>query len=296
MIAATLLWGVSFSSQRCGMRTVPPLTFLMLRSVVAALALAGVAAAFDRIRSGRVSLWGAATTKEARRRLLVGGIWCGVALGFASGFQQYGIKYTSAGKAGFLTALYIVIVPLLGLFFRRRATLAQWCAVVLALTGSYLLCGGLTTIGFGEAMLFVGALLFSGHILVIDRYAPESDCVRLSCIQFAVASLVTCVGALAVGDRWIAADILNAVPFWLYCGVCAGAAAFTLQMVAQKYLHPVTATLLMSLESVFAALGGRIFLDERLTATELAGCMVIFAAVILSQLPTRRAPQMMNDE
>ena len=290
MVAATLLWGVSFSSQSYGMRTVPPLTFLMLRSVVAALALIPVAALFDRFRTGRVSLWGAAKTRAERKLLFAGGVWCGVALGLASSFQQYGIKYTSAGKAGFLTALYIVIVPLLGIFFKRRATLAQWFAVVLALTGSYLLCGGLTRVGFGEVMLIIGAILFSGHILVIDRYAGQCDCVRLSCIQFAVASLVTLAGALAAGDRWIAADILNAVPFWLYCGFFAGAAAFTLQMVAQKYLHPVTATLLMSLESVFAAIGGRIFLDERLTAVELTGCAVIFVAVILSQLPTRHKP------
>ena len=288
MIAATLLWGVSFSSQRCGMRTVPPLTFLMLRSVVAALALVPVAAVFDRGRRGRVSLWGAAETREERKHLIAGGVWCGVALGLASGFQQYGIKYTSAGKAGFLTALYIVIVPLLGIFFKRRATFGQWLATALALTGSYLLCGGLSTVGFGEIMLIVGAILFSGHILVIDRYAPTCDCVRLSCIQFAVTSLITGVGSLAVGDRRIAADILGALPFWLYCGVFAGAAAFTLQMVAQKYLHPVAATLLMSLESVFAAIGGRIFLDERLSATELAGCAVIFVAVVLSQLPPVR--------
>ena len=289
MVAATLLWGGSFSSQSYGMRTVPPLTFLMLRSVVAALALIPVAALFDRFGRGRVTLWGAAATKAERKLLFTGGVWCGVALGLASSFQQYGIKYTSAGKAGFLTALYIVIVPLLGIFFKRRATLAQWLATALALTGSYLLCGGLTRVGFGEIMLIIGAILFSGHILVIDRYAARCDCVRLSCIQFAVTSLITGAGSLAVKDPWVAADITGALPFWLYCGVFAGAAAFTLQMVAQKYLHPVTATLLMSLESVFAAIGGRIFLDERLTAVELTGCAVIFAAVILSQLPTRRA-------
>ena len=146
-------------------------------------------------------------------------------------------------------------------------------------------------------MLIAGAILFSGHILVIDRYAAQCDCVRLSCIQFAVTSLITGAGLLAVRDPWIAADILGALPFWLYCGFFAGAAAFTLQMVAQKYLHPVAATLLMSLESVFAAIGGRFFLGERLSAVELAGCAVIFVAVILSQLPTRRAaPRTANDE
>ena len=143
-------------------------------------------------------------------------------------------------------------------------------------------------IGFGETMLIVGAVLFSGHIMVIDRYAPGCDCVRLSCIQFAVSSVVTLAGTLISGDRWVGADIVGALPFWMYCGIFAGAVAFTLQMVAQKYLHPVTATLIMSLESVFAALGGRIFLGERLTAPELVGCAVIFAAVILSQLPPPR--------
>lgn len=285
MVAATLIWGGSFPVQSTGMRFLDPVVFTALRFAAGTLALAALAAVFDLFRGGRVSLWGAAATREARRELLAGGVWCGIFLGVASAVQQYGIKYTSVAKAGFLTTLYIVIVPIAGIFLRRRTSPLLWFAAVLALTGTYLLCGGVGSIGRGEWLIVACALLFSGHILVIDRYAAKCDCVRLSCLQFAVATAVAALGAPVMRERWPAAGIAAALPCLLYSGIASGAVAFTLQMTAQKFLHPVAASLLMSLESVFAALGGWIFLGETLTRREFAGCAVIFAAAVLAQLP-----------
>jgi drug/metabolite transporter (DMT)-like permease len=285
MIAATMIWGGSFSAQSRGVRLVAPVLFTALRSALGALALAVVAALCDRLARRRVTLFGAAETPESRRELLRGGLWCGVFLAVASCLQQYGLKYTTAAKAGFLTTLYIVIVPLLGIFFRRRTSALLWGSAVLALAGAYLLCGGVGSVGRGDVLVILCAFVFSAHILTIDRYAAKCDCVRLSCLQFAVASLLAFAGALAAGEPWVWEKIVAALPYLLYAGIAGSAVAFTLQIVAQKFLHPVTASLLMSLESVFAALGGWIFLQEKLSLREFLGCAVILSAVILSQLP-----------
>ena len=287
MIAATLLWGFAFSAQSAGMRFIDPVVFTALRSMIAAAAMTVLVVIFDLFREKRLSLWGSAVRPEEKRELLTGGLWCGVILAAASTIQQYGLKYTTAGKTGFLTALYIVIVPVLGILFKRKTSPVLWVAVALAMTGSYLLCGGVDAVGKGEILVITCALVYSFHILVIDRYAPGCDCIRLSCIQFLVASVLTAAGSFCFREPWIWENIRSALPFLLFCGVGSGALAFTLQMICQKYLHPVTATLLMSLESVFAVLGGWICLNEVLTPRELSGCAVIFLAVILAQLPVR---------
>lgn len=285
MIIATVIWGFAFSAQSSGMKFVGPLLFVALRSVVGVLALILVCMVFDLFREKRLSIWGAAVAKEDRRFLLTGGFYCGLAITAASICQQWGLKYVSAGKTGFLTALYIVIVPIVGIFFKRKTTLALWIAVLLALSGSYLLCGSVDEIGLGELLVIACALLYSVHILVIDHYAPKCDCVRLSCIQFAVAGVLCSAASLLVGEQWVMQNIIGSLPFWIFCGVGSSAIAFTLQMVCQKYVHPVTASLLMSLESVFAVIGGWLFLQERLSMRELLGCAVIMLAIVLAQIP-----------
>lgn len=285
MLTATVLWGVAFSAQSRGMDFVEPMLFTSLRSAIGVIALVVVVMIFDLFREKRLTLWGSAGTPEARKELLVGGLWCGVVITFASIAQQSGLKYTTAGKTGFLTALYIVIVPVLGIFLKRKPTWLMWISVVMALSGAYLLCGGIGSINRGEWFVIACAFIYSLHILVIDRYAGKCDCVRLSCIQFAVAFVLAVLLSLICGEPWEGEAVAASMPFWLFCGIGSSAVAFTLQMVAQKYLHPVTATLLMSLESVFAVLGGWIFLKEWLSGRELCGCAVIFAAVIISQLP-----------
>lgn len=285
MLTATVLWGVAFSAQSSGMKFVEPMIFTSLRSLVGVLSLIVVIMVFDLCTEKRLTVWGSAKSKAGQRELLLGGLWCGLVISAASVCQQYGLKYTTAGKTGFLTALYIVFVPLLGIFLGRKTTPVLWLAVGLALGGSYLLCGGIGNVGKGEWFVIACAVLYSVHIMVIDRYAAKCDCIRLSCLQFMVATVMTALASRLSGEPWVLEKITAALPFWVFCGVGSSAIAFTLQMVSQKYLHPVTATLLMSLESVFAVLGGWLFLKELLSARELAGCAVIFAAIILSQLP-----------
>ena len=288
MIIATVLWGVAFSAQSTGMKFVEPMLFTALRSLVGVIALIAVIMAIDLFREKRFSLWGSAGTAAERRELVAGGIYCGIVIAAASVCQQSGLKYTTAGKTGFLTALYIVIVPVLGIFFKRKTSPLLCVAVALSLFGSYLLCGGVGSIGKGEWFVIACAFIYSIHIMVIDRYAAKCDCVRLSCIQFMVATVLAASASLLVEEPWTAENIRLSMPFWIFCGIGSSAIAFTLQMIAQKYLHPVTATLLMSLESVFAVLGGWIFLKEILSPRELAGCAIIFAAVIITQIPLKK--------
>ena len=289
MLIATVLWGFAFSAQACGMKHVGAMLFVSLRSVVGVLALSVTIMFFDLVRYKRLTFWGSARSIQEKKNLLAGGVFCGLVICAASVFQQLGLLYVSAGKTGFLTALYIIMVPLLGWFFKRKTPVFMWFAVAAALLGTYLLCGGIGSVGWGEMFVIICALLFALHIMVIDHYAPHCDCVRLSCIQFAVAAVAALLASLIFGEAWQWPEITLSLPYWVYCGVGSSAIAFTLQMVSQKYLHPVAATLLMSLESVFGVLGGWLFLHEILSWRELAGCGIILAAVIIAQMPDRKA-------
>ena len=288
MLLATVLWGFAFSAQSRGMDHVGPLLFVALRSIVGVAALGITAMCFDLVRFKRITFWGGAETAQQRKFLLAGGVYCGLIISAASTFQQLGLIHVTAGKTGFLTALYIIIVPLLGIFFKRRTSLLQWGAVLISLAGAYLLCGGTSSLGWGEICVIICALFFALHIMVIDHYAPGCDCVRLSCIQFMTAAVAAAIFSQIFSEPWIWQEIVASLPFWVFCGVGSSAMAFTLQMVAQKYLHPVTAALIMSLESVFGVLGGWLFLSETLSGRELLGCCVIFIAVIAAQIPVHR--------
>ena len=283
MLIATVIWGTAFSAQSRGADLMNPMFFIMLRSIVGTAALTLIIMVIDLFRFKRVSFWGEAKTPAERKNLLVGGFLCGLVITTASFLQQCGVKYITAGKTGFLTALYIIIVPVLGICFKRKTSPVLWLAVMLAMYGTWLLCGGIGTLGIGEWLVISCAVIYSLHILVIDHYAPKCDCVRLSCMQFFTAAVLS--GSASLILRESSVGMAEALPFWLFCGIGSSAIAFTLQMVAQKYLHPVTATLLMSLESVFAVVGGWLFLQEQLTAKELIGCCVIFFAILLAQIP-----------
>jgi len=285
LLIATILWGTAFSAQSAGMSHLSPAVFLALRSFVGVLALIVIIMLFDYCRDRKISFWGRTGSAADRRKLLRGGFWCGLVITAASLCQQYGLVDVTAGKTGFLTTLYIIIVPVIGIFIKRKINILIWIATFAGLAGAYLLCGGVSGINLGEWLVIACAFIFALHILVIDHYAPECDCIRLSCIQFITAAIVSAVLSFILRDPWPPEAVKNSMPFWIFCGVGSSAVAFTLQIAAQKYLHPVTATLLMSLESVFAALSGWLFLNEYLSGRELAGCAVIFAAVIISQLP-----------
>lgn len=276
LVLTALIWGVAFVAQSVGSDSVGPFTFLCCRSVIAGVALLPVIALRGR---------GKEKTLLPRRTEWIGGVLCGAALGVASALQQAGIAGTTSGKAGFLTALYIVIVPLFGLLLKKKVPAATWVGVGLAMVGMYLLCiGSGFSVSPSDALLLLCAVCFSVHILTVDHFSPKTDGVRMSCVQFFSCALLSAIPML-IWERPDAASLAAAWLPILYAGLFSSAVGYTLQIVAQKNVPPALASLLMSLESVFSALAGWAILHESLSPRELAGCALVFAAILLAQIP-----------
>ncbi len=288
LILCAIIWGTAFVAQSTGMRHLGPCGFNAARSFLAGVVMLPCIIILDCIRGRRPTWWGGATTALARRMLLRGGILCGLALAAASLVQQIGIKYTTVTKAGFITTLYIILVPLFGLLLGRRTRRLTWLCAGMSVAGMYLLCcAGESGIASGDLLLLLCAALFACQILVIDHFVPHVDCVRLSCLQFLVVGVVSLAMAALLGEP-LSPDALSGAAFEIfYCGVLSSGVAYTLQIIGQKYVHPVAASLLMSTESVFAALSGWLILRQPLTPVELAGCVIIFTAVVIAQIPGR---------
>ena len=289
-----LIWGSAFVAQSVGMDYLGPFTFNSIRSVMGGIVLLPVLFILkgQGRQSGHPESDAGESSAGGRKTLVIGGILCGIALAVASSLQQIGIVYTSAGKAGFITALYILIVPIIRLFLGRRAGRKVWIGVALAVAGMYFLC---ITDGFsiskGDFLVFLCAVIFSVHILVIDHFAPKVDGVALSCIQFLVCGILCAVPMLAL-ERPQVDEIQAAWMPLAYAGVLSCGVAYTLQVIAQKNTDPTVASLLLSLESVFSVLTGWVILGERLSGRELFGCALVFAAVLLAQLPGKKmAPE-----
>lgn len=275
-LITAFIWGCAFVAQKSGSALVGALTFNGTRYLLAGLALLPLL----YLREGR-SLGG--KLKEA----LPGGLVLGTLLMVASNLQQYGVGFTTAGKAGFVTALYIVLVPLLGLFLGKRARLLVWCGVASAVAGLYCLSfakGGAPSFNLGDLCVLGCAFVFTFHILAVDRLTERCDGVVLACLQFFVASAESLILAPMVETVSVGALLDCALPI-LYAGLISGGVGYTLQIVAQKDGDPAVVSLLLSLESLFAAVSGAILLHERLTARELLGCALMLAAVVLVQLP-----------
>lgn len=284
LLLAAFIWGSAFVAQSVGMDYVEPFTFNCVRSIVGGLVLIPCIYLLGKLKSPEER---ARAAQMDRKTLLAGGVSCGVILCLASNAQQIGIQYTSVGKAGFITALYIVIVPILGIFLKRRCGWKVWVSVLIALIGFYLLCmvGGFS-LERGDVWLLMCAVLFSFHILIIDHFSPMVDGVKMSCIQFFTSGLLSGIAMLVTESP----DIANILAAWvpiLYAGVLSSGVAYTLQIVGQKNYNPTVATLLLSLESVFSVLTGWVVLHQKLSVRELCGCVLIFIAVILAQLPER---------
>ena len=275
------IWGTAFVAQSVGMEFIGPFTFNGIRSLIGALTL--VPGILIQKKSGKRSI----EEGRSRKDLIVGGLLCGILLFVASSLQQIGIKYTSAGKAGFITACYIVIVPVIGIFMKKTSGWKIWAAVGLALAGLYCLCitDGFS-VGKGDIFIFLCAVAFSVHILVIDYFSPKVNGVALSCIQFLVCGLISlpCMFAFEVPDM---TAILSAKVPILYAGVLSCGVAYTLQIIGQRNVNPTIASLILSLESCFSVLAGWIILHESLSIKESAGCVLMFAAIILAQLPSK---------
>lgn len=286
LITATI-WGMAFVSQQAGMDYMGPLTFTGSRNIIGSLVLIPV-----------ILIIRAKTPKAERAPLpvkttIIGGICCGCALTAGSLFQQYGLTMTTVGKGGFITTLYIIITPILGLFFKRKAPKAVWVSVALAVVGMYLLCvsGEGFSISTGDLLVLAGSFAFAVHILVIDKFSPLTDGVVLSCIQFFVCGVISTIGAFVFEQPAWEQLVSGAIPV-LYAGVLSCGVGYTLQIVGQKGLNPTAAALILSLESVVATISGYIaykigFLktDQSMTPRQIIGCAIVFAAVILVQLP-----------
>ena len=284
LLLTAVIWGVAFVAQSVGMDYVGPYTFTCVRSFIGGLFLIPCIALLNRLNP--VSPGGIRPSNaKSKGQLWIGGVCCGVMLCFASCFQQIGIMYTSVGKAGFITAFYIIIVPLLGLFFKKRCGLFVWLGVALAIVGLYFLCiTESLTIQFGDFLIFICAILFSIHILIIDYFTLRVDGVKMSCIQFLVAGVLSGLFGFLFEEPKLSQLLAAWVPV-LYAGVMSCGVAYTLQILGQRDLNPAIASLIMCLESVFSALGGWMLLHQNLSAREVFGCVLIFAAVVLAQLP-----------
>lgn len=284
ILIATVIWGSTFVAQSVGMDHIGPFTFLAVRNFVAVIFLMLVVALFEipTIKD----YW----KKWNNKTLWVSGLFCGVALFVAAGLQQIGMVYTDAGKAGFLTAMYIVLVPIIGVFLGKKPSFMAVISVVIAVVGLYLLsCVGVSQINIGDLALIACALAFAVQITLIDRWVGKVDILRLNCVQSLVVAVLSAICMLLFEEP--SAD--NILSCWLpigYAAILSTGVAYSLQILGQKHLESTPASLLMSLESVFAVISGWIVLNERMTAAEYSGCILMFAAVILSQIPTKKAP------
>ena len=282
LLLGTFVWGMAFIAQSVGMELIGPFTFQAIRCLLGVLFLFPASLLLDCKIGMAASL-----KKWKSKKLWRGGIICGAALFAATSLQQVGLVYTAPGKAGFLTAMYIVLVPILGLFLRKKVTAAVWISVVLAAVGLYFLCmNEALTIEKSDLMVMLCSLAFAVHILVIDHFTQKVNGVALSTAQFAVAAIVSGIGAVLTETPTLSGITECILPL-LYVGVMSGGVGYTLQILAQKDANPTVVSLLLSLESVFSVLAGALILHDRLTGRELLGCALMLLAVVLAQLPAR---------
>ncbi len=283
LFLAAFIWGTAFVAQSVGMDYLGPLSFNGARFLMGSAVLLPVIV-FNRtrgIKEGKpVSGW---------KDTVTGGVCCGLVLCAAALLQQYGILYTTVGKAGFITTLYIILVPFFGIFLKKKIPGKVWAGAAIAAFGMYLLCMSESlSLGRGDTLVFLCAVLFSVHILVIDYFSPKADGVELSCIQFLTAGVIGSILAF-VFERPDAGAFLKGIVPLAYAGILSSGVAYTLQVVGQRDMDPTIASLILSLESVVSMLAGWVILGQALTGRELTGCGLVFGAVILVQLPGKKA-------
>lgn len=284
LMLTAIIWGTAFVAQKAGMDLIGPIAFNGIRTLVGAVALVPVILIMNRKKKEKEPL---------NKTLLIGGLCCGLALCAAGNVQQIGLYYTSVSHTGFITALYVVIVPLMGLFIGKKVTPIMWACVAASAIGLYLLCippSGFGSINVGDIIIFICAICFAVHILVIDHFSPKVDGVKLSCIQFFVAGLVSLlimpIVDPALGfDLPTVSDILGSWFTILYAGIMSCGIAYTLQILGQKNTDPTIASMILCLESVFALIAGMIILGEMMSLRETIGCIIMFAAIVVANLP-----------
>lgn len=282
LLIAAVIWGTAFVFQRTGMDDIGPIAFNAARTTLSAIVVAPIA--FFRLRKSLP------TAGEERRlylrNTLLGGLSCGLCLTIASALQQTGMVYCSAGKGGFISSMYMLPIPFLNLLvFRKRVPWTVWISIALGVVGMYLLClSESLRAEKGDIILCFSALLFSFHILCCDYFAPKGDPIGIAVLQFAITALISWPLSFLVEEPTMK-GLMGAGISILYCGLMSGGVGYTFQLIAQRHTDPAPASLLMSMESVFAVIAGAALLHEKMTLRELLGCAVIFSAVILVQLP-----------
>ena len=287
-VLAALIWGTAFVAQSVGADYVEPFTLNAARSAIAFLFLLALCLVRRKVQKGVVE-----SATKSWKDLVVGGLCCGVAMTAAANLQQKGLETTTSGRAGFITALYIVIVPIIGIFMKKKAPKTLMISVPLAVAGLYCLCIKEDfSISEGDLYVFLCALCFSAHILFIDHFTQKVDGAELSCVQFLVMAVLSSIGMIATESPSLEALGMCLWPI-LYVGIFSSAVAYTLQILAQKDSDPTVVSLLLSLESVFATLAGAIILHDQMSGKEYLGCVLMLVAVVLAQLPERekKAPQ-----
>lgn len=278
LLTAAFIWGTAFVAQSKGMDYVAPFTYNAVRTLIGGVVLIPMVFLFGQKSRRKVS-------ENNNKISFIGGIICGLVLFAASSFQQLGISLTSAGKAGFITALYIVIVPVISIIFGQKSNLKMWLCAFTAIIGFYLLC---IKEGFrlskGDLYVLICAVFYSVHIIVIDHFNSKgAEPVKMSCVQFFTAGSIMMI-CMFIFESPALSAVWAAKYTILYAGVMSCGVAYTLQIIGQKYTESAAAALIMSLESVFAALAGWIILSEHMSMKEFAGCILVFAAVVFSQL------------
>lgn len=287
LLLTSIIWGAAFVAQSVGMDYIGPFTFNAVRNLIGAIVLIPCIAFLRRKNSAEQEI--AYGSQEGKKTLLSGGLACGVLLFIATSLQQIGMQDTTVGKAGFVTAMYIVLVPVFGIFLKKRVGVRVWAAIALAVAGLYLLCMTGDSLSFqrGDLLVLCCAGVFSVHILTVDHFSPRVDGVKMSCIQFLVCGFLSGICMLLFESPDVG-QILQAWLPILYAGVLSCGVAYTLQIVGQKGLNPTVASLILSLEAVFSVIAGWAILGQTLSGREKGGCALMFAAILLSQLPGKR--------
>ncbi len=291
LLITAFIWGSAFVAQKSGMDYIGPFTFNGIRTLIGGLVLIPVIFIMDKSKSKEEVTEVPTDEEKAKQKktVLIGGICCGTVLFIASSFQQFGVSYTTAGKAGFITTLYVVVVPILSILLKKRVRPIMWLCVVLGAIGLYLLCmtDKSFSLAFGDMLVLICAVCFAVHIMTVDYFITKADGVKLSCIQFMTSGVLGLI-CMAIFETPNLEAILDCWMPILYAGVLSSGVGYTFQVIAQKHAEPTVASLIMSLESAFAVLSGTILLGEIMSPREILGCVIIFSAVIISQLPERK--------
>ncbi len=286
LFVAAFIWGTAFVAQDAGMDFIEPFTFQAVRSYIGGIFLLIIIYIRDSFKKFKPQF--KEETKPDNKATFIGGICCGFVLTVAACFQQFGIKYSTVGKAGFITALYVIFVPLCSLFFGRKVRPIIFVSAFLGTVGLYLLCMAESfSLSLGDTLLLICAFSYTAHIIVIDKFSPNADCIKLSCVQFFVAGVLATVLTFIFEKPSLEAILKTTGPL-LYTGVLSSGIAYTLQIIGQKHTEPAVASLMMSLESVFAVLAGAVVLAQIPTVYEAVGCLILFLAIVIAQIPPKK--------